>query len=187
MRPPRDTDLCGAWWCRAEKLQQQPQHWQSLHPRRGHTAPATPRVTRVTRVPALTCCVAHAMLHPGLLGLYCRHQLVSPAACPPLALLRRHGRDTPKVACREHQRYTYTHTAHITCHTVTLHWYWYCTIQMIVTYTVTHPWPAVHCTLDRTHYIWSLELPSSPWYRPCHGTGDNKVNSTENNMDKQKQ
>ena len=117
---PRDTDLCGAWWCRAEKLQQQPQHWQSLHPRRGHTAPATPRVTRVTRVPALTCCVAHAMLHPGLLGLYCRHQLVSPAACPPLALLRRHGRDTPKVACREHQRYTYTHTAHITCHTVTL-------------------------------------------------------------------
>ena len=45
-----------------------------------------------------------------------------PAACPPLALLRRHlSRDTPKVACREHQRYTYTHTAHMShCHTVTL-------------------------------------------------------------------
>ena len=74
---PRDTHLCGAWRCRAEKLQQQPQHWQSLHPNVA-TLHLQHRVYHVSRVTALTCCVAHAMLHPGLLGLYCRLQRVSP-------------------------------------------------------------------------------------------------------------
>ena len=54
---PRDTHLCGAWRCRAEKLQQQPQHWQSLHPNVAtlhlqHRVYHVYHVYHVSRVPA---------------------------------------------------------------------------------------------------------------------------------------
>ena len=146
LRPPRDTDLCGAWRCRAEKLQQQPQHWQSLHPRRGHTAPATPRV-----VTCHTCPSPHLLCSATLCCTldYWVSTAGTSSCLPPRARPWRCCGGTAETRPRSRVESTRdTHTLTLLTSRVTLsHWYWYwcCTVQIIgdVTYTVTHPWPAV--------------------------------------------
>ena len=118
---PRDTHLCGAWRCRAEKLQQQPQHWQSLHPNVAtlHLQHRVYHVSHVSRPrPHLLCSARYVA--PWTTGsLLPAAARVSRPRVRPWRCCGGTSAETRPRSRVESTRDTHTLTL-LTCHTVTL-------------------------------------------------------------------